>query len=439
MRKFWIDCVLATALVFLAMWAFVGITRLNVFNAFDSIGQALSDIELTDYVFMELREEPNVDENIVLVNIGNLDRRGIAEQIQIISKYKPKVIGLDGFFDCATGLRDTVNCPQLKDTLGNLMLSHAIREAGNVVLVSKVLQADTLLPEDVYDSLRRSDAAFLDYALAEGFASLETDAAYQDDVKTCRKFNPQIAVKDDVQYAFSVKMAMLYDSALTNRFLKRDNYSEIINYRGNVVDFHGTTYYPQMFYTLDVSDVMTENFVSEMITDKIVIFGYLGETIGDPSWSDKFYTPLNKKLAGKANPDMFGVAVHANIISMIINEDYVDEMKDWQEIAMAIAVCLLNVALFSLINMHLPEWYDGITKLLQLLQLILYTVLMVIIFHWYSFKLNVTLTLAAVALVGDVFEIYMGVFKNLYRKLRDRLSLTPGEHAVLTPVNTEEP
>ncbi len=51
------------------------------------------------------------------------------------------------FSMCFEGFRDTVNCPQLKDTFGNLMLSNAIQEAGNVVLVTKVLQADTLLPK----------------------------------------------------------------------------------------------------------------------------------------------------------------------------------------------------------------------------------------------------------------------------------------------------
>ncbi|HEX6227026.1 MAG TPA: CHASE2 domain-containing protein [Chryseolinea sp.] len=438
MRKFWIDCFLATVLVFLSMWAFVGVTNLKVFNAFDSIGQALSDIELTDYVFMELRDQPDVDENIVIVNIGRLTRREIGQQIQIISKYKPKVIGLDSFFDCATGLRDTVNCPQLRDTLGNLILSNAIKEAGNVVLVTKVLQSDTLLPENTYDSLRRSDPIFRDHAVREGYASLETDAAFQDDVKTCRLFNPQIKVAGDMEYAFSVEMANIYDPVKTKEFLRRDNYSEIINYRGNVVDFFGSTNYPQMFYTLDVDDVMTENFVPEMIKDKIVIFGFLGERLGDPSWSDKFYTPLNKKLAGKANPDMFGVVVHANIVSMILNQDFVTQMEEWQEIAMAIILCLLNVALFSIINTRLPAWYDGITKLLQLIQLLLYTVLMVLIFHWYSFKLNVTLTLAAVALVGDVYEIYMSVFKNIYYKIKGWFTITQKDEAVLTSVNTEK-
>ncbi len=438
MRKFWIDCVLATVLVFLSIWGLFGITQLQVFNAFDPIGQALSDVELTDYVFSTLREDPDVDQNIVIVNIGNLSRRQIGEQIQIISKYGPKVIGIDGFFDCSKGLRDTINCPQLRDTFGNLMLSNAIQEAGNVVLVTKVLQADTLLPADVYDSLRRSDSLFTTHAIREGYANLDTDAAFQDDVKTCRLFNPKLDIKGKPHYAFAVEMAMEYDSIKTQEFLQRNNYSEVINYKGNVYDIFGSTNYPQMFYTLDVEDIATENFVPEMIKDKIVIFGFLGEYLGDPSWDDKFYTPLNKKLAGKANPDMFGAVVHANIVSMILNEDYVAQMAEWQEVAMAIILCLLNVALFSLINTNLPLWYDGITKLLQLIQLILYSVLMVMIFAWYSFKFNVTLTLAAVALVGDVYEVYMSVFKNLYYKIKGWFTITPKDETVLTPVNPEE-
>ena len=198
-----------------------------------------------------------------------------------------------------------------------------------------------------------------------------------------------------MHYAFSVEMAMEYDSVKTQKFLDRNNYSEIINYRGNVFDIFGSTNYPQMFYTIDVEDVMTENFAAEMFKDKIVILGFLGGKLGDPSWSDKFYTPLNKKLAGKANPDMFGVVVHANIVSMILNEDLCKPNgRMARDNAMAIIICLLNVALFSLINTNLPLWYDGITKLLQLIQLLLYTVLMVLIFHWYSFKLNITLTLS---------------------------------------------
>jgi len=439
MRKFWLDCVIATAFVFLAMWGIFGLTQLNVFNAFDSIGTALGDLELTDYVFSGLRDSPNVEEDVVVVNIGALSRREIAEELRIISKYKPKVIGIDGFFDCWTGLRDSINCPALRDTLGNLLLANAIEEAGNVILVSSVQQRDTTLDADTFDSLRRSDDIFLSAAYSDGFANLETEAAYQDDSKTCRRFNPKIKVKDKFHYSFSVELARVYDSLKTEKFLKRDIYSEVINYRGNVFDIHGMTNYPQMFYTLDIDQVRNEEFVSEMIKDKIVIMGFLGERMDIMSWEDKFYTPLNKKLAGKANPDMFGVVVHANIVSMILKEDYVEQMADWQEVLMAVVLCLLNVALFSLINSNMPLWYDGITKLLQLIQLILYSALMVLIFHWFTFKLSITLTLAAVALVGDVYEVYMSVIKNTFFKIMRWFSFTRKADDVLIPESPEKP
>ena len=346
---------------------------------------------------------------------------------------------MDSFFGCPSLLRDTVNCPKLTDVMGNAMLSNAIQEAGNVVLVTKVLQADTTLSVDEFDSLRRSDPMFTDFAKREGFANLDTEADFQDDAKTCRAFVPKIEVAGKANYAFAVEIAMEFDAVKTKKFLERSNYKEIINYRGNIFDKFETTNYHNVFFALDVDQVRSGEFVgSEVLKDKIVILGFLGSYLGDPSWDDKFYTSLNKKLAGRANPDMFGAVVHANIVSMILNEDYVDETAAWQEGVLAIILCFLNVALFSFINTKLPLWYDGITKLLQLIQLILYTALMVLIFHWFSFKLDITLILLAVALVGDVYEVYMSVIKNIYYKIKRWFVITPNENEVLTPVNPEK-
>jgi hypothetical protein len=195
MRKFWLDCSFATALVFLIKWGVSGITQLNVFNSFDSIGQALSDVDLTDYVFSKLRDEP-------LVDSGHCDRkywRPIKSRDRagnkIISKYKPKVIGIDSFFGCPTLSRDTADCPKLADVMGNLLLSNAIQEAGNVVLVTKILQRDTALAADQYDSIRTSDAMFSEFSIRQGYANLETDAEFQDDAKTCRVVRTQAGSK----------------------------------------------------------------------------------------------------------------------------------------------------------------------------------------------------------------------------------------------------
>jgi hypothetical protein len=147
----------------------------------------------------------------------------------------------------------------------------------------------------------------------------------------------------------------------------------------------------------------------------------------DPSWADKFYTPLNKKLAGKANPD-------SSAAWYVLSEDYVNQMDNWQEVFMAIIVCY-NVALFSLIN-KIASWYDGITKLLQFSSCC-YTLSNV--FSWFNFKFNVTLTLAVVALVGDVFEIYMSVLKNLFFKVLGWFSITRKEDEVLIAETPEKP
>src|SRR5690606_13240589 len=127
-----------------------------------------------------------------------------------------------------------------------------------------------------------------------------------------------------------------------------------------------------------------ENFTPETIKDKVVIFGYLGAELGDPSWTDRFYTPLNQVLAGKSNPDMFGVVIHANIVSMILHGEYINSMPDWGEILMGFVLCVLNMALFLKIMYRLPDWYDGITKLIQVIEIFLFTVLMVLVFHWFN-------------------------------------------------------
>jgi CHASE2 domain-containing sensor protein len=448
MKKFWLNCLLATAFVFVFMWALSRITKLELFNAFDPIGQALSDFELTDYAFSNLRPQPLVEERIVLVNIGNIPRAAIAEQIRIISKYKPRVIGIDSYFNCEGGFRDTLNCPQLLDTLGNLMLRNAIEEAGNVVLVSKLHQSNALYKSgaiNVYDSLELSDPMF-EEVTQSGYANLTTDAVYQEDVKICRSFPPHLAVKGKKELAFSVRIAMLYDSVQTNKFLSRGHDEELINFRGNfeiqdikikslqnedlsVAQFSG------MFNALDVDKVFKEQFVPELITDRIVLLGFLGDHFGDPAWNDKFFTPLNNKVAGRANPDMFGLVIHANILTMILNHDYIDQLKEWHKYAIAFIFCYLNIALFFYINARFPVWFDSLSLLIQVVQIVLLAGLIMLVFSGSNFKLDITLTLATIALAGPCFEFYDNVLTTLVRSWQVRL--TNRKKDVLTTQNQD--
>lgn len=410
-RSFWQDSIFATICIFLLIWIFQSISQFNIFDAFDPIGEALSDVEFTDIAFSRIRKDPKGDTNIVLINIGELDRAGIGRQIEIITKYRPRVIGIDAFFN-----------ERSADTLGDMMLSNAIANAPNVVLVTKLLQTtalqNTAMGKDIYDSLERSGPFFRGSA-REGFANLETEAVRQEDFKTCRRFPPSRSVNGEELKAFSVMATRLHSPEKTDRFLAREHAWEIINYRGNAADYFGRTRFPTVFSALDFDDVLNENFVPEMIEGKIVLFGYMGKSFFDTSWDDKFFTPLNKAYAGKTNPDTYGVVIHANIISMILSEDYIGALGDNQAFLLAIVLCLLNVILFNVIYHRLSNWYDGVTKLLQMAEILIFMFLMVMIFDWYNFKLDLTYSLIAIALAGDTLEVYHGVIKNLFtQKLR---------------------
>lgn len=432
MKKLWFESLIITVLVFFMLWGANKITDLKVFTAFDPIGQAIKGFELTDIAFSRIRPDPTVDPHIILVNVGTLPRRGIAEQINILSSYKPRVIALDAILSCEGGLRDSVNCPALLDTMGNYMLSSAIREAGNVVLASKLLQTDSLSQFDVnvFDSLEVVDSIFSSYALA-GYVNLPTEATYQEDVKHCRSIVPKMIVNGKEKLYFGVQIAMQYDSAKARRFLARNNEEELINFRGNIEvmqlrvrseknDETSSTHFPTMFYVVDADQLLRGEVLPEMFRDNIVILGYLGDYLGDSAWEDKFFTPLNKVVAGRANPDMFGPVVHANAVAMILNEDYVDEIPEWAQYAVAFLVCLLTVALFILIDVKLPHWFDALSVLIQLTEVILISVLVVQAFALWSLKLELAVAMGVSALVGPTYDIYKSVKGEIERWLTKR-------------------
>jgi CHASE2 domain-containing sensor protein len=440
MRKFWLDCLITTLFTFAVMAGLYSITQLKIFDAFDPLAKAFGDMEIFDITFSQLREDPEIDTSVVIVNIGYLSRGEIGQQIMNLNQFNPKVIALDIMFTCNGMPRDPENCPQAFDTLSNMMFAEAVRQAGpRMVMAEKLHQSpalvDSLGDAAVYDSIEHTDSNLLQNAY-EGFVNLETDAEHQEDLKVCRTLNPKIIVNNKPELAFSTRIAWVFDSVKTKKYLDREKYSETINYRGNIVDWHGASSFSGRYAVLDAEQALdTSTFDGRMIKDKIVILGFLGADLRDTSWDDKFITPLNKNYAGKTRPDMYGVVIHANAVSMILNEDYINELETWQEYALAFAICLLNVALFSIINRRAPLWFDALTVIAQLAQIMVLTIFMLYLFNWIEFKLNLTLTLAAIALVGTCFELYQNVFKGAaYRIKRPWATVTKKNEEVLTPL-----
>ncbi|MEL7006443.1 MAG: CHASE2 domain-containing protein, partial [Bacteroidota bacterium] len=393
---------------FILMWGIYTFLQLPIFDAFNPISVALSDFEMTDIAFSKMRGRDDVpsDTNVVVVNISApyiIKRSDFAQQVRIINKYDPKVIGVDSFYDVPKS-----------DTLGDLLLADALSEVKNLVMVTSLIYNES---NETYDSLRRSWEPFRANA-HEGFANLDTDANVQQDFKACRQFPPTKMVNGEKQLAFSVKVAELFNPAAAKRFLDRNNEWETINYSGNIVDLHNASDFSGKFTFLDWDTVLDENFEPSLIKDKIVLFGFAGENIFDTSWDDKFFTPLNRHYAGKTNPDMYGVVVHANIISMILQDAPIDSLSIFWDIVLGVLLCFLNVVLFSIIYHKLPKWYDGLTKLIQLAEVLVLVFIIILVFANSSFSLNLTIGLAAVALAGDSLEVYYGVVDNLIVRIR---------------------
>lgn len=401
MKKFILDTALCTLFIFGIMGFFGSLTFLKIFEAFDPIGEMFSDFELTDIVFSQIREQPTADEDIVVVNIGELNREGIAHQIEIINKYNPKAIGLDIMLNAE------------KTWAEDSMLARVFSETPNLIMGDKLIDLNEEGTE--FTNVLRPDH-YLEKNVDFGFVNLLTDAREQHDLKVCREFTPYLMLNGEKRYAFSVRLAMALDSVKTQKFLDRGNEVEVINYRGNSIQMMSST--PRMkYYTLDVLDVLDENFTPDLLEGKVVIMCTMGKFLGDVLTREDFYfTPMNERYVGKAEHDMFGGVIHANIISQIMAEDHIDGMSDRQAIILAIILCFVNVFFFKMIYGAMPKWYDGITKIIILIEVFFLATLMIYVFDHSNFKLDITLSLIVIALSGDAIEVYQGVIKNLFTR-----------------------
>ncbi|WP_448520356.1 CHASE2 domain-containing protein [Rhodoflexus sp.] len=381
-----------TVFILIVIWLLQQLAiSLDFLNVFEEV---LQDYNVTDLAFSDLRDPPEADTTVVLVNIGTLSREGIAEQLMIINKYSPRVVGIDVEFSKPRG--------EEADSL----LEAAFAQTTNLVLWSKVeggrRQQDGTI---VWDTLRKVLPRFARHAHT-GFTNALTEGDSQ--FESWRETTPTEKVADGtVERSFATQIAFLYDSVKAQKFISRGNEYEIINYRGNT----------DKFLTLDVDDIFKENFIPETLKDKIVIMCYMGGEYTSTTWdTDKYYTPLNSKQIGRSPPDMYGGVVHANIVSMILHENYINESPEWLASSLAVLICLLNVAVFAAISDHrfLGVWYDILSKLIQLTEVVLLVYILLVVFLNYRLKMDFTATIAVVLLSGDIFEIYNVLISNIF-------------------------
>ena len=85
-----------TAIVVVFMWSIID--SVDLFNPFDDY---IDNFDYSDLVYSEMSRKDDIyktDTNIYIVNIGDLSRGELAQKINIIEKFEPRVIGIDAVF-----------------------------------------------------------------------------------------------------------------------------------------------------------------------------------------------------------------------------------------------------------------------------------------------------------------------------------------------------
>ncbi len=275
-----------------------------------------------------------------------------------------------------------------------------------MVLVSKLDYYNE--NENAYDSLITSINKFSIHT-KNGFANLPDDASGS--FRTIRNFMPSAIYGEKEVYSFAVNVARIYDKNSSNEFLDRKNEYEMINYRGNY----------NKFYYLDAMDLFDETRDFGFIRNKIVLMGYMGTDLNTFTVDDAFFTPLNEKYAGRSFPDMYGIVIHANIISMILADNYIGELPFFVSVIVAIIICYLNALVLVYMKKHHSPWYSGFNKAFIFLQTVGNLFFGVWLFSSFNYRINLTLAIAVIVLVPSFIDLYYNYLERLYLKIKHSL------------------
>jgi CHASE2 domain-containing sensor protein len=271
-------------------------------NILEKFTIAITDIDFSD-IYYQYRQTPRRDNNIVIVNIGYLDRSALARLVKTISDNNPKVIAADVFFSAEN---DSITIE------GTHELSNQLKEIKNLVVASSHQQT-----EDGQDFIA-GQSPLIKKHVKEGIVSLNI-ATDDPEYGTVRSFEPISDINGVKHLSFGFSVGAMWDSTV----LTHVNEGEMMikwygyGYRNTLGDTSS------IFKTLDWHQIQTGDFNKADIENKIVLLGFLGDQIGVYSATDQFYSPLNKKIIGRSLPDMYGVEIHANIIKMIIDKDFI--------------------------------------------------------------------------------------------------------------------
>jgi len=375
------DTLFATIAVFVLL-ILIGMIKLN-FYVLNPMKLALKDFDFNDISYSKLQKGKfdSVDRDIIIVNTGHLDRAELGFLIEKVNTYHPKVIGLDIFF----------TYPKDEEPEKDSILREALLKTKNLVAVSVGYWER--------DSFKIVPNAFDDVILKRGYANL-----IGEEVGTIREYSAFEIVNHDKYPQITTAIVKEYDSLAYKALVKRNKKQDIINYSKRI----------DQYQTLEAEDLLTDNVEGYILKNKIVLLGYISRDPNDVE--DKKFTPMNNNFVGKAIPDMNGIVVQANIITMALEGKYIKKMPKWVAWVVAIIIGWIHMSLFIRYYLESHIWFHLVAKVAQLFSVIFFAYLGMFIFDKFEVKLDMKYTLYVIALAVDVIYFYEAFVGWLHRK-----------------------
>lgn len=373
------DTILATLMVFLLM-GLLSLIPLNT-HVLDPIKMALQDFDYNDMAYSKFGKNNHVgvDTNIVIVNIEDAGRSEITLVLDEVVAMHPKVIGVDVMFNEPKDPSVDFALLDLFKTNSNVVLAY------NLAVEHKALKAEGFLYPQVQQ---------------KGYANFVGEEG-----GTIRYFTPVMKNENGSFESFTSAVMRIANPARQQSFAKRFPGTTQINYSRT----------ENKYLVLNGKDLFRGGFDSTLLAGKIVLLGYVNPAATDIE--DKHFTPFNKKSVGKSVPDMPGVIIHANILSMINSGDYITKWPAWLVWTLAVLLCWLHMAVFIRYFIDKHIWFHLVAKTVQLVSAILIVYLGLLFFYKWDIKINLTPGFVAIILAVDVLYFYEAMIAWLHKKI----------------------
>lgn len=375
-----------TEYLFLNLFIFgcVSLLSLVVVNIsfFDPFTEAFEDFSLTDLYYSKIKNRSSIYEGpVVLVNIENRNRREIAVLLDRIQEGKPKTVVLDVVF--------------------------ANRQSSDDSLLQQVLYSNNNYVFGYAADFNAKKQSVYTHSFFKPVANGYVNLVGEDkEFSTIRYYYPFF----QNQSSLTSRVIEQYDQTLFEKLLKKKNKPLEIHYNGNLGNF-------RYYYFDEVTDA---DFNTTVFKNQIVILGYLGLPQTKTQLKtdeDKFFTPLNPRLSGRSYPDMYGTVIHANILRMILEEDFVKVVPKWKTAVISFFIIWLLLPLMCGLFFKGDVWFNTTGTLVQLLGSIVIVFCTVLVYKHLNTRFDPGLLLGCLVLLPTFINLYEALLVFLRYKL----------------------